>query len=85
MRNELKYNNEYVTFAADKNLGVALIENGMYNHRAWNDHLLDESTYKIIPPNRVQARKVETQYQIDKFLSKCQDVLPLHELFFSVD
>ena len=73
IRNELKRSDKYVTFAADKNLGVALIEREEYERRVWSDHLSDATTYKIIDPRHVRAKEWQMQYKIDDFLFELRD------------
>ena len=70
LKNELKHSKRYITFAADKNLGVALLERKEYERRVWADHLSDESTHRIIPQEQVHATKVRIKYELGEFLSE---------------
>ena len=70
MRNTLRKSNEFMTFVADKNLGIAFAEPETYDDKAWDEHLGDCTTYRVVPPVMVRAKEVEIQYALNSFLSE---------------
>ncbi|KAL7554336.1 hypothetical protein ACHAWF_017782, partial [Thalassiosira exigua] len=84
MRNTLRKSNEFMTFVADKNLGIAFAEPETYDDKAWDEHLGDCTTYRVVPPVMVRAKEVEIQYALNSFLSEVNRTRPDNEkTFFS--
>ena len=71
-----------MTLAADKNLGGALCEPERYDDKAWDEHLGHETTYRVISPTMVHAKKVEIRCQMDQFLSEAFRILPENEKIY---
>ena len=80
LMNFLKRNPDYMAIATDKGLGAALIERTTYDNKLWSEHLSDSNAYREILPNQIHAVKVHMKYKLGDFFSRCQKILPEHEL-----
>ena len=78
--NFLKRTPDYMVIATDtdKVLGAVLIERVAYNKKLWSEHLSDRVAYKEIPLHQIHAHEIQTW----RFFSKCQKILPEHELTY---
>ena len=82
LMNFLKRNPDYMAIATDKGLGAALIERTTYDNKLWSEHLSDSNAYREILPNQIHAVKVHMKYKLGDFFSRCQKILPEHELIY---
>jgi len=75
MLRELRQRDDILIVQCDKNLGPACIEKEKYIELAFRDHLGDKSTYKLIPPTRVDASKERIRTLLTKWIKKNKKVL----------
>ena len=70
----------------DKNLGPSIMEIDLYIRRAWEDHLLDSTTYKKL--TKFEADIINDnnfQWICDNILDHQLSIIPTHEKKFFMD
>ena len=71
----LHQNPKFIIFACDKNLDPAIIERKEYIKRVFQDHLLNETTYKPLDESSSQWRLYFLYDQVQAFFKKFENVL----------
>jgi hypothetical protein len=79
---ELTASKEFVVIQADKNLGPCILERNYYIERAFNDHLLDTTTYRQLTEYEARVEMTMIKKFLNNFMMRNKKFLPKSEVKF---
>ena len=69
-------NRDFIILTSDKNLGPAILERSVYKQRCLQDHLLDQTTYRLLTKEAAERRLASATYQFRWLVDSYKKQLP---------
>ena len=80
----LNSSEQLIVMKSDKNLGPAITERSTYIKRVFDDHLLDQSTYRWLTEFQARKRMAKAKLQVSRYLNKYKDNLTAKDKKFII-